>query len=76
MNCSLPKPIESLRGVKVDVVTGDAWNTLAQADDGSVYAWGGEEEGDSSSQDDEVELVRSQDDEVELRTPRRVRFAQ
>jgi E3 ubiquitin-protein ligase HERC2 len=40
VSCPLPKPIESLRGVKVDAVTADIDHTLALADDGSVYAWG------------------------------------
>jgi alpha-tubulin suppressor-like RCC1 family protein len=41
--CPLPKPIESLRGVKVDAVTASGHHTLALADDGSVYTWGHEE---------------------------------
>jgi alpha-tubulin suppressor-like RCC1 family protein len=40
VNCLVPKPIESLRGVKVDAVVAIANHTLALADDGSVYAWG------------------------------------
>jgi alpha-tubulin suppressor-like RCC1 family protein len=41
MNCPLPKPIESLRGIKVDAVVGTSLNyTLALAGDGSVYTWG------------------------------------
>jgi alpha-tubulin suppressor-like RCC1 family protein len=39
VNCALPKPIESLRGVKCDAVAA-ACHTLALQDDGSVYAWG------------------------------------
>jgi alpha-tubulin suppressor-like RCC1 family protein len=43
--CPVPKPIESLRGVKVDAVAaggtvGPEARALARADDGSVYAWG------------------------------------
>jgi alpha-tubulin suppressor-like RCC1 family protein len=38
--CLLPKPIESLRGIKVDAVAVASDHTLALADDGSVYAWG------------------------------------
>jgi alpha-tubulin suppressor-like RCC1 family protein len=38
VDCRLPTPIESLRGIKVDAVS--ASHTLALADDGSVYAWG------------------------------------
>jgi alpha-tubulin suppressor-like RCC1 family protein len=38
--CRLPKPIESLRGVKVDAVAASDKHTLALADDGSVRAWG------------------------------------
>jgi alpha-tubulin suppressor-like RCC1 family protein len=41
--CPLPKPIESLRGVKVDSVTAGCAHTLVRADDGSVYAWGSEQ---------------------------------
>jgi alpha-tubulin suppressor-like RCC1 family protein len=40
MDCPLPKPIESLRGVKVDAVAAGERHTLALADDGSVYVWG------------------------------------
>jgi alpha-tubulin suppressor-like RCC1 family protein len=40
MHCPLPKPIESLRGVKVDAVAASLFYTLALADDGSVHAWG------------------------------------
>jgi alpha-tubulin suppressor-like RCC1 family protein len=37
---SLPKPIESLHGIRVDAVVAAEEHTLAWADDGSVYAWG------------------------------------
>jgi alpha-tubulin suppressor-like RCC1 family protein len=40
MHCPLPKPIESLRGVKVDAVVASVHHTLALADDGNVFAWG------------------------------------
>jgi alpha-tubulin suppressor-like RCC1 family protein len=39
-DCSVPTPIESLRGVKVVAVAADHHHTLALADDGSVYSWG------------------------------------
>jgi alpha-tubulin suppressor-like RCC1 family protein len=39
-DCPLPKPIDSLRGVKVDAAVTGHNHTLALADDGSVYAWG------------------------------------
>jgi alpha-tubulin suppressor-like RCC1 family protein len=39
-NCPLPKPIEALRGMKMDAVVASHDHTLALADDGSVYAWG------------------------------------
>jgi alpha-tubulin suppressor-like RCC1 family protein len=38
-SCPVPKPIQSLRGVKVDAVAASGRHTLALADDGSVYAW-------------------------------------
>jgi alpha-tubulin suppressor-like RCC1 family protein len=38
--CPLPKPIEPLRGVKVDAVAANSHHALALADDGSVYVWG------------------------------------
>jgi alpha-tubulin suppressor-like RCC1 family protein len=39
-HCRESKPIESLRGIKVDAVAAGAYHTLALADDGSVYSWG------------------------------------
>jgi hypothetical protein len=39
-DCASPKPIESLRGIKMDAVTSSGGHTLAVAGDGSVYAWG------------------------------------
>jgi E3 ubiquitin-protein ligase HERC2 len=39
-DCYLPRPIESLRGIKVDAVAASYTYTLALADGGSVYAWG------------------------------------
>jgi alpha-tubulin suppressor-like RCC1 family protein len=41
MNCPLPEPMESLRCIKVDAVAASEYQTLALADDGSVYTWGG-----------------------------------
>jgi alpha-tubulin suppressor-like RCC1 family protein len=41
--CSVPRPIESLRGVKVDAVAAGECHTLALADDGSVYVWGNQD---------------------------------
>jgi alpha-tubulin suppressor-like RCC1 family protein len=38
-SCPVPKPIESLRGIKVDAVA-SGLITTALADDGSVYTWG------------------------------------
>jgi alpha-tubulin suppressor-like RCC1 family protein len=69
MDCSLPKPIESLRGVKVDTVAVGDDHALALADDGSVYVWGNKEAarlgalglGDAVT-----------DAEVEVLTPRRM----
>jgi NIMA (never in mitosis gene a)-related kinase len=40
ISCPVPKPIESLRGIKVDAVAASYRHTLALADGGSVYAWG------------------------------------
>jgi alpha-tubulin suppressor-like RCC1 family protein len=40
VNCLLPKPIETLRGIKVDAVAAGEGHTLAVADDRSVYTWG------------------------------------
>jgi alpha-tubulin suppressor-like RCC1 family protein len=39
-DCPVPKPIESLRGIKVDALTTGYDYTLAVADDGGVYVWG------------------------------------
>jgi alpha-tubulin suppressor-like RCC1 family protein len=39
-NCPVPKPIESLRGIKVDAVAAGSGHALALTDNGSVYAWG------------------------------------
>jgi alpha-tubulin suppressor-like RCC1 family protein len=39
-DCPLPKPVESLWGVKVDAVAAGYRHTLALAADGRVYAWG------------------------------------
>jgi alpha-tubulin suppressor-like RCC1 family protein len=41
-DCPVPKPLQSLRGLKVVAVATGHGHTLAGADDGSVYAWGGE----------------------------------
>jgi alpha-tubulin suppressor-like RCC1 family protein len=38
-HCPLPKPMESLRGIKVDAVIASHHHTLALANDGSVYVW-------------------------------------
>jgi alpha-tubulin suppressor-like RCC1 family protein len=39
-DCPIPKPIEALRGVKLDAVVGTSGHRLVWADDGSVYSWG------------------------------------
>jgi alpha-tubulin suppressor-like RCC1 family protein len=39
-DCLLPKPIESLRGIKVDAVAAGIFHTQVVADNGSVYTWG------------------------------------
>jgi alpha-tubulin suppressor-like RCC1 family protein len=41
-DCPAPKLIASLRGVKVDAATASDRHVLALADDGRVYAWGGD----------------------------------
>jgi alpha-tubulin suppressor-like RCC1 family protein len=48
-NCPLPKPIASLRDVKVDAVAASDYHNLALAYDGSVYAWGDEDAADSGA---------------------------
>jgi alpha-tubulin suppressor-like RCC1 family protein len=40
MKCPLPEPIESLDGIRVDVVAAAVFHTMALADDGRVYTWG------------------------------------
>jgi alpha-tubulin suppressor-like RCC1 family protein len=40
VNCPVPKPIESLQGIKMDAMVAGEYHTLALADDGSLYAWG------------------------------------
>jgi alpha-tubulin suppressor-like RCC1 family protein len=65
-DCPLPKPIDSLQGVKVDAMAAAGSYTLALADDGSVYAWGGA----YSMDDGEHSLSTSQRDA--RRTPQRV----
>jgi alpha-tubulin suppressor-like RCC1 family protein len=40
-NCVVPKPMSPLRGVKVDAVSTAHDCTLALADNGRMYAWGG-----------------------------------
>jgi alpha-tubulin suppressor-like RCC1 family protein len=40
MDCPLPRPMESSRGIKVDAVAAGADHTFALADDGSVHTWG------------------------------------
>jgi alpha-tubulin suppressor-like RCC1 family protein len=40
VDCPLPKPIESLRGVRMDAVAASSYHVLARAGDGSVYSFG------------------------------------
>jgi alpha-tubulin suppressor-like RCC1 family protein len=40
MNCPLPKPMNSLWGVKVDAVIAGGYHTVALANNGRVYTWG------------------------------------
>jgi hypothetical protein len=65
-SCPLPKPIESLRGVKVDAVAAGDVHTLALADDGSVYAWGSNLAADRGA----LPWVREAD--CTVTTPRRI----
>jgi alpha-tubulin suppressor-like RCC1 family protein len=68
-HCRLPKPIESLRGVKVDAVVACSFHTLAVFEDGSVYAWGNKDAAKSGL----LGLGPSvQDAERPVRTPRRI----
>jgi alpha-tubulin suppressor-like RCC1 family protein len=43
-DCPIPKPIESLRGIKVDAVAAAHAFVLVLADNGNVYAWGAKNE--------------------------------
>jgi alpha-tubulin suppressor-like RCC1 family protein len=40
MHCPVTEPLAFLRGIKVDAVAAGDGQTLALAEDGSVYAWG------------------------------------
>jgi alpha-tubulin suppressor-like RCC1 family protein len=40
VDCPVPRPTESLHGIKVDAVAAGYYHTLALSDDGGVYAWG------------------------------------
>jgi alpha-tubulin suppressor-like RCC1 family protein len=48
-HCLLPKPIQSLGGVKVDAVAAGGKSTLALADDGQVYVWGSKRAAESGA---------------------------
>jgi alpha-tubulin suppressor-like RCC1 family protein len=48
-DCPLPKPMESLRGIKVDAVAAGDNHTLALGDDGRVYAWGSKDAAESGA---------------------------
>jgi alpha-tubulin suppressor-like RCC1 family protein len=41
-DCSLLEPVKWLKGIKTDAIADGYDHTLALADDGSVYTWGGE----------------------------------
>jgi hypothetical protein len=69
MDCPMPKPIESLRGIKVVAVAASQLHALVLADDGSVHAWGHNEAGEKGS----LGLGVSIDDAAEcVPTPQRV----
>jgi alpha-tubulin suppressor-like RCC1 family protein len=40
MNFPVPKPIESLRGIKVIAVVAGELHMMALSEDGGLYAWG------------------------------------
>jgi alpha-tubulin suppressor-like RCC1 family protein len=72
MSCPLPKPIESLRDIKVDAVAAVAAgfrHTLALVDDGSVYPFGSEYEAGSGALGLGTSVI---DAGVRVPTPQRV----
>jgi alpha-tubulin suppressor-like RCC1 family protein len=69
IDCHLPKPIESLRGIKVDAMAAGPYHTLAWADDGSVYAWGKDEAAETGALGLGPEVSDAQDSVL---TPQRI----